>query len=574
MRTWRIVAAVLALGLAGLAHAQMVPIYCNTTTQAACSPTTNPGNGSQGEAGWQGFGKANTWAAQLGLFALNPAGEFLATPATTTGIPGLRSIVVTDLPITVPELNIAGTWTAPQTFNSGVTASALTLSGITGTIQCLEASSAGVVTGTGAACGSGSGGPVTLPSAAALGDIWYGSAADVMSALGGYVATPGSGVLTSTPTTLTAPTNGALTATSGGTLAATTDYVESTWVNANGETVGSTETSLAVAADNVLNVAAPASPPASATGWNVYVSSSTGTETKQNSTPIAVGTAWVEPTSGLIAGSALPTANTATVAAAPAWHATSSLSSLTADTSPASGDLLLIHSLTGASDESITIGNLLSGMLVPISSSTTTTAGDCYLSTATAGVYAPGACPAGSGGSGVTVESGGASQGTATTLNFSTGLSASVANGVATITATGSAAAQQSLGFMAPSVAPNSGLVVGPGAGQAAGSSSDSGVIVTFSGTLKNLYVHVQTLPAANDYTFTVYYGAAGSMVATALTCTITSTSANNSCSDTADTVPIAAAAAGAAPNEWALRIATQATTNSTGVVSVGLELN
>ncbi len=109
------------------------------------------------------------------------------------------------------------------------------------------------------------------------------------------------------------PTNGALTATAGGTLAATTYYVESTWVTAAGETTGAPETSLAVAADDVLNVAAPGSPPPTATGWNVYVSTATGTETKQNTSPIATGTAWVEPTSGLITGTALPASNTAGV---------------------------------------------------------------------------------------------------------------------------------------------------------------------------------------------------------------------------------------------------------------------
>ena len=111
-------------------------------------------------------------------------------------------------------------------------------------------------------------------------------------------------------TPLGAPTNGALTATAGGTLAATTYYVESTWTTANGQTMGATETSLAVAADDVLNVAAPASPPAAATGWDVYVSTATGTETLQAS-GIGTTTAWVEPTTGLVAGAALPTTNTA-----------------------------------------------------------------------------------------------------------------------------------------------------------------------------------------------------------------------------------------------------------------------
>ncbi len=116
--------------------------------------------------------------------------------------------------------------------------------------------------------------------------------------------------------TIAAPTNGALTATAGGTLAATTYYTQSTWVNAYGETVGATATSLAVAADDVLNVAAPASPPASATGWNVYVCQNAGAsctnETLQNTTPLGTTTAWVEPTTGLTTtGAVTPLTNTA-----------------------------------------------------------------------------------------------------------------------------------------------------------------------------------------------------------------------------------------------------------------------
>ena len=123
--------------------------------------------------------------------------------------------------------------------------------------------------------------------------------------------TTASGQQSITSDTDAPPTNGALTATSGGTLAATTDYVRSTWVTASGQTTGATETSLSVAADYVLNVAAPSSPPANATGWNVYVSTTTGTETLQNSSPIGTTTAWVEPTTGLVTGASLPSSNTA-----------------------------------------------------------------------------------------------------------------------------------------------------------------------------------------------------------------------------------------------------------------------
>jgi len=124
------------------------------------------------------------------------------------------------------------------------------------------------------------------------------------------------GVLCNVTGTIPAPAaNGALTATAAGTLAAATYYVRSTWTNAAGETLASPETSLAVAVNNVLNVAAPSSPPAAATGWNVYVSTATGTETRQNgTTPVALGTAWVEPTTGLVAGTALPTSQTTATA--------------------------------------------------------------------------------------------------------------------------------------------------------------------------------------------------------------------------------------------------------------------
>jgi uncharacterized protein (TIGR02217 family) len=110
-----------------------------------------------------------------------------------------------------------------------------------------------------------------------------------------------------------APTSGALTQTSGGSLGVTTYYVKSTWITNSGETLPSAETNLAVSASHVLNVAAPGSAPAGAIGWNVYVSNTSGgsgAETLQNGgTPIAVGTPWVEPISGLVTGAALPASN-------------------------------------------------------------------------------------------------------------------------------------------------------------------------------------------------------------------------------------------------------------------------
>jgi hypothetical protein len=65
---------------------------------------------------------------------------------------------------TLAELDLAQTWSATQTL------SGLTLSGITGSTQCLTVNTSGVVSGTGSACGSG-GGAVSSVSAGSSGLI-------------------------------------------------------------------------------------------------------------------------------------------------------------------------------------------------------------------------------------------------------------------------------------------------------------------------------------------------------------------------------------------------------------------
>lgn len=110
-------------------------------------------------------------------------------------------------------------------------------------------------------------------------------------------------------TAASVPTNGALSQVAGGSITGATNYVKSTWVLSTGETAASAETSLAVTTGNLLVVAAPANPPANAAGWNVYVSTATGTETLQNSTPIALGKSWTQPTTGLVTGVSPPSAS-------------------------------------------------------------------------------------------------------------------------------------------------------------------------------------------------------------------------------------------------------------------------
>jgi hypothetical protein len=106
-----------------------------------------------------------------------------------------------------------------------------------------------------------------------------------------------------------APASPSLSSTAGGSLSGATAYVKITYVTASGETLPSSQASLAVASSHLLVVASPAAPsPASAIGWNVYASASTGAEKLQNSTPIAIGTNWTEPTSGLVTATAAPPA--------------------------------------------------------------------------------------------------------------------------------------------------------------------------------------------------------------------------------------------------------------------------
>lgn len=106
---------------------------------------------------------------------------------------------------------------------------------------------------------------------------------------------------------LAAPTAPLLASVAGGALAAARYFVQITYVTAAGETAASTEVAFSVAANSLLQVPSPAGSTLAA-GWNVYVATASGKEIKQNSAPIAIGTSWTEPTTGLSAepGVAVP----------------------------------------------------------------------------------------------------------------------------------------------------------------------------------------------------------------------------------------------------------------------------
>ncbi len=134
------------------------------------------------------------------------------------------------------------------------------------------------------------------------GFLWYGVPEP---GAGGRMLVDASG----NPVGLAAPAAPVLSQVAGGSLGATTYFAKTTYTTAGGETLASSEASLAVSANNLLQVASPGTA-TGATGYNVYASTATGTETRQNTAPIALGAAWTEPTTGLTAGAALPAANT------------------------------------------------------------------------------------------------------------------------------------------------------------------------------------------------------------------------------------------------------------------------
>jgi YD repeat-containing protein len=99
----------------------------------------------------------------------------------------------------------------------------------------------------------------------------------------------------------TAPAAPTLSQTSGGTMPATTYYVKIAYVFGGPAGPSSAESSLAVSANKLLQVGSPASA-SGATGYNVYVATASGNEILQNTSPVALGTTWTEPTSGLVTG--------------------------------------------------------------------------------------------------------------------------------------------------------------------------------------------------------------------------------------------------------------------------------
>jgi len=108
------------------------------------------------------------------------------------------------------------------------------------------------------------------------------------------------------PTPIVAPT--VSTNTSSGTLAAGTYYVKFTYYDGSGESAPSVEKVIILSSQGTLLTTPPVRQPASATGWKVYIGTSSGAETLQ-STQVGF-TSTYQQSSSLAAGSALPSSNT------------------------------------------------------------------------------------------------------------------------------------------------------------------------------------------------------------------------------------------------------------------------
>jgi hypothetical protein len=89
-------------------------------------------------------------------------------------------------------------------------------------------------------------------------------------------------------------------------LVSRTYYVRLSYTTPSGETAAGIEGNLTIPAGSLLTIASPAQDVYSlATSWSVYIGTASAGETRQAS-GLAIGTSWTEPSTGLVAGAAMP----------------------------------------------------------------------------------------------------------------------------------------------------------------------------------------------------------------------------------------------------------------------------
>jgi len=96
-----------------------------------------------------------------------------------------------------------------------------------------------------------------------------------------------------------------------GTLPARTYYVRVAWVNADGVESSASETAGITTQEGTALTVRPIGAPANATGWNLYAGLLDDQLERQNNAPLALGLTWTMPTTGLAAGSAPGTGQSA-----------------------------------------------------------------------------------------------------------------------------------------------------------------------------------------------------------------------------------------------------------------------
>ena len=87
-----------------------------------------------------------------------------------------------------------------------------------------------------------------------------------------------------------------------GTGSATTYYVALSWINAGGQEGALGDVGSMLTADGTQLVVSSASAPGNAAAWNVYAGNAADLVTLQNPMPVAIGSNWILPATGLIAG--------------------------------------------------------------------------------------------------------------------------------------------------------------------------------------------------------------------------------------------------------------------------------
>lgn len=87
-----------------------------------------------------------------------------------------------------------------------------------------------------------------------------------------------------------------------GAMASGTYYIRVSWVSATGTEGAASEAGALMTPEGSRLVVTPPAPPAKATGWNVYAGTTAAEAALQNEAPLAPGSPWVMPETGLVAG--------------------------------------------------------------------------------------------------------------------------------------------------------------------------------------------------------------------------------------------------------------------------------